>query len=120
MQYALTYILDEFAPFRLADGRRFETLVFGEATIDYDGPESWRVSAIKLDTFETVASKYVRGSEEITDDHPLWAPIVVALGKDRAQVEESIYEKMASDGVVFINDNGQHSTINHRQQGIAQ
>jgi hypothetical protein len=109
----IKYDLDELRPFSGDKGALIECVVYGEATIEFDGAGEWRVAAITIDVF--------RGEPfRIFPPHPLWAPICSALRKqDDERITNRIVDVLEGCGVVFADSNAEHSTMNHHDQGLA-
>jgi hypothetical protein len=115
----LSYPLDEFRPFKTADGAAIEVIVYGEATIEFDDEGEWTIGGIALDAGRMVGGRWLGETRDIDSKHPLFNSICLALKRDHSEsIEDKIIAALDANDIVFAPPNAEHSTLNHAQQGL--
>lgn len=92
----LDYELDEFRPFRDADGFSLDCIVYGTATITYTDTSDWYVSDVILSATNGKIGKDAKSkSVPLAKHHPLFAPICHAIETREAEhVADAIRREM--------------------------
>jgi hypothetical protein len=106
---------------KTADGLvcQIEVTAWGRAVIAY-GADDWTVRHIEIDASAKVDGRWVTRGAPLDAHHPLSRLIADALRtRENERILERIVDDMREAGLLPFNPAVEHSTLNHRQQGIA-
>jgi hypothetical protein len=100
----------------------FEARAWGRAIVDYDDDGDWTIGDIEIATTRKnlATNRWADGFCWLDRKSPLFQLIAAALlERENNRIEQKIVAAIEIDGAIRPNPNAEHSTLNHRHQGIA-